>query len=186
MRGAIFLDKDGTLLDDVPYNTDPALMSFARGARSGLAQLARLGCPLVVVSNQPGVAEGRFPEAALAGVERRLREMFAGCGAELAGFFYCPHGRERGVCDCRKPQPGLFLRASSQLHIDLQRSWMIGDILDDIEAGRRAGCRTVLLDNGNETEWLPGPLRQPQLFARDVAAAADMIARRWSATEPVR
>ena len=136
----------------------------------------------MVVSNQSGVARGYFPEAALAGVERELRRRMAGFGVELSGFYYCPHHPRGGVpgyavaCDCRKPAPGLLLRAAAELGLDLRRSWLVGDILDDVEAGRRAGCRTVLLDNGHETEWRPGPLRRPHHTAADLAAAARVLA----------
>ncbi len=79
------------------------------------------------------------------------------------------------ACDCRKPAPGMLLRAARDLDLDLARSWMIGDILNDVEAGHRAGCRAALVDNGGETEWLPGPGRTPDLTAPDLAAAAHLI-----------
>jgi D-glycero-D-manno-heptose 1,7-bisphosphate phosphatase len=178
---AIFLDKDGTLIEDVPYNVDPDLIRLSAGAAEGTQALHRAGYRLVVVSNQAGVARGLFPAAALAGVERRLRHLLAAAGVPLAGFYYCPHHPEGAVadyavsCDCRKPSPGLILRASRELGLDPARSWLIGDILDDIEAGRRAGCRTVLIDNGQETEWEPGRWRHPDFFAPDLAHAARTI-----------
>lgn len=179
---AVFLDKDGTVLVDEPYNVDPAKMRLEAGAERGLRQLGALGCPLVIVSNQSGVAEGRFEESALTPVFERLHQMFAACGATLAGFVYCPHARpvegERG-CGCRKPEPGLLLAAAARLNLDLARSWMVGDILDDVEAGRRAGCRTVLVDNGHETEWREGPQRRPDLVVADLGAAADAICAHW-------
>ncbi len=79
------------------------------------------------------------------------------------------------ACDCRKPAPGLLLRAAEELGLELAASWLVGDILDDVEAGRRAGCRTVLIDNGNETEWRDGHHRMPHLAAPDLAAAAERI-----------
>jgi D-glycero-D-manno-heptose 1,7-bisphosphate phosphatase len=178
---SVFLDKDGTLIEDVPYNVDPARVRLAPGAGDGLRALAAAGYRLVVVSNQSGVARGLFPESALAAVERRLRELLAGHGAALGGFYYCPHYPGGSVtayavgCECRKPRPGLIVRAATELGIDAGRSWMVGDILDDVEAGRRAGCRTVLLDNGNETEWVRSPLRTPDLVAADLAGAARLI-----------
>lgn len=182
MRPAIFLDKDGTLLDDVPYNVDPARMRLAPGAADGLYRLAQLDAPLVVVSNQSGVAEGRFAETALHLVGDHLAAMFADCGATLAGFYWCPHPRDaHEPCPCRKPAAGLLVRAAAELTLDLARSWMVGDILDDIEAGHRAGCRTVLVDNGNETEWRAGPKREPQFVARTLGDAAETIAMRWPA-----
>lgn len=182
MRPAIFLDKDGTLLEDVPYNVDPQRMQFTQDAETGLRTLAER-YRLVVVSNQSGVARGYFPEAALAGVEQRLREMLARCCVRLDGFYYCPHHPQGTVaqyarrCECRKPMAGMLLKAARDLDIDLNQSWLIGDILDDVEAGRRAGCRTVLLDNGHETEWRRSPLRRPDLTASDLHEAALLILR---------
>lgn len=177
-RPAVFLDKDGTLLEDLPFDADPAHMRWAPRAREGVAILGGLGCPLVVVSNQPGVALGRVPRSALASVERRLREMFAQCGAALAAFRFCPHAPAvPAACGCRKPQSGLLLAAARELGLDLADSWMVGDILDDIEAGRRAGCRrTVLIDAGRETRWELRPLRIPHFVVADLAEAARLIA----------
>jgi histidinol-phosphate phosphatase family protein len=178
---AIFLDKDGTLIEDVPYNVDPDLIRLAPGAAEGLKALHANGRRLVVVSNQSGIARGMFPREALAGVELRLRQLLAEVGVPLAGFYYCPHHPEGTVpeyavaCDCRKPEPGMILRASRELGIDPAGAWFVGDILDDVEAGRRAGCRTVLIDNGNETVWRPGRLRRPHLIAADLAEAARLI-----------
>jgi D-glycero-D-manno-heptose 1,7-bisphosphate phosphatase len=123
-----------------------------------------------VVSNQPGAALGLFPEAALTQVEKRLRELLP----VLHGFYYCPH-LPRAGCGCRKPQAGLFTRAAQEQGIDLAASWMIGDILDDIEAGRRAGCRTILLDVGNETEWRVNGKRVPHHIAGGLPEAATVI-----------
>ncbi|TSH91610.1 HAD family hydrolase [Verticiella sediminum] len=184
--GAVFLDKDGTLLEDVPYNVDPARMRFAPGVPSGLRRLAALGVPLVVVSNQPGLALGLFEEAALQAMQSHLRRMFADAGAALTAFYYCPHHPDGTVapfacaCRCRKPDSGMLERAAREHGLSLARSWLIGDILDDVEAGRRAGCRTVLLDNGNETQWRPGALRVPQHMAADFDEAASYVAQ-WMA-----
>lgn len=182
LRPAVFLDKDGTLIDDVPFNVDPARMALAPHAGDALTLLAQLDMPLLVVSNQPGVALGRFRPDALDAVERRLRELFAQHGAELAAFYWCghhPQGTTAGyarVCGCRKPAPGLFLQASDRHRLDLRASWMVGDILDDVEAAHAAGARAVLIDNGNETEWRRAPLREPDLIVDDLYAAAAAIA----------
>jgi histidinol-phosphate phosphatase family protein len=189
---AVFLDKDGTLIDDVPYNVDPELIRLSPGAGEGAAQLAAAGYALVLVSNQSGIGRGMFDASALNAVERRVRELLAECEVPLAGFYFCPHhsqaevARYRMVCQCRKPAPGLILQAAQELRIDLARSWMIGDILDDVEAGSRAGCRTVLLDNGHETQWLLSAIRRPTYVAPDLLAAASHIAAARSiASEPV-
>lgn len=178
---AVFLDKDGTLVEDVPYNVDPARMRLTARAVEGVRVLACAGYALVVVSNQSGVARGYFDASALDAVRVRLAEFIEGAGAELAGFYCCPHhpdgvvGKFARACDCRKPAPGLLRRAAQELRLDLGRSWMVGDTLDDIEAGQSAGCRTVLLDNGHETEWRGGALREPHERAPDLAGAARRI-----------
>ncbi len=181
LNAAVFFDKDGTLVDDVPYNVDPDRVRLAGGADTALPAIADAGYKICVVSNQSGVARGRFPESALAGVEKRVRTLLAALGVPLAGFYYCPHhpeGSEAAYavgCDCRKPAPGLIARAAADQSIDCARSWLVGDILNDIEAGRRAGCRTVLLDNGNETEWQRSPEREPHYVASSLREAATMI-----------
>lgn len=186
-NAAVLFDKDGTLLEDVPYNVDPALMQFAPGAREALTLLAAHGLRLFVVSNQSGVALGRFAYDALAEMEAHLRRMFEECGVTLAGAYWCPHHPEGIVaryayrCACRKPAPGMLLQAAREHGIDLSASWFVGDILDDIEAGTRAGCRTVLIDNGNETEWVGGPQRVPTLREPDLLRAALAIVREHSA-----
>lgn len=179
-RPAVFLDKDGTLVDDVPFNVDPRQIRLARDAMPGLCLLARAGYELIVISNQAGVARGHFTEAELAGVEQQLRAMLAGIGVHLAGFYYCPHDPQGHVpsyavpCTCRKPAPGLLLKAAAVHDIDLSRSWFIGDILDDVEAGNRAGCRTVLI-YGNETEWRWSSQRRPQAIVDGLGEAAHAV-----------
>jgi len=166
---AVFVDKDGTLVENVPYNVDPARIALTPGAADGIAALARHGYRVLVVSNQPGVGLGKFPLHALDQVKARLEEMVA-----LDGFYFCPHAPGAG-CHCRKPSPGLLERAAREHSVSLRDSWLIGDILDDIEAGRRAGCRTVLLDKGNETEWQLTPERVPHYVVRDLGEAAALI-----------
>ena len=181
MKKAVFLDKDGTLVENVPYNVDPEKIRLAEGAEEGLRSLKAAGYELIVVSNQSGVARGYFDEAALEPVERRLRKIFTDAGVSLDGFYYCPHhpdalvDRYRENCFCRKPRPGLIFKAAREHEIDLSRSWMIGDILDDIEAGRRAECGTILIDNGNETIWHLTAYRRPDYRGVDFSDAARHI-----------
>lgn len=180
-RRAVFLDKDGTLIENVPDNVDVERIRFARGAERAVPRLAAAGFAIAVVSNQPGVARGLFDEAAVAAVGHAMTNRLAALGVGLAGFYYCPHHpagaveRYRRVCECRKPAPGLLERAARELDIDLAASWLIGDILDDVEAGRRAGCRTILIDAGNETEWRMSSARLPHHVAADLDDAADLI-----------
>lgn len=179
---AIFLDKDGTLVDDVPYNTDPRKMTLCSGTGAALRLLSRFDYRLFVVSNQDGVALGHFTEAALGPVEHRLTDLLFRERCCLAGFYYCPHHPDGQVaayavsCLCRKPMPGMLLQAAREHDIDLASSWMLGDILHDVEAGNRAGCRTVLIDSGTETQWRLGRHRLPTRVVSDIYAAALVIA----------
>lgn len=176
---AVFLDKDGTLVEDVPYNVDPALLRFTPNAVEALRLLAEAGYRLIVVSNQPGLATGRFSRADFARLRHALAERVrAEAGVALAGIYVCPHApgeSGRASCLCRKPSPGLLHQAAVALRLDLAQSWIVGDILDDVEAGRRVGCRSVLLDVGNETEWRLTPLRTPHHRCADLLAAARII-----------
>lgn len=181
MRKAVFLDKDGTVVEDVPFNTKPELMKFMPGVKEGLRDLAKAGYHLVLVTNQSGVALGRFREEDLQGVMVKMQEMFDEIDVPLAGFYYCPHHLAGCVemyrvdCDCRKPKPGLLLKASRDLGLDLSRSWMVGDILHDIEAGKRAGARSILVDVGNETQWERSRWRIPDFEVRSFQEAAQCI-----------
>jgi D,D-heptose 1,7-bisphosphate phosphatase len=178
---AIFLDKDGTLIPDIPYNIDPDKISLSEGAGEGLNALSALGYHLFLVSNQPGIALGYFREEALEAVNEKIADLLAAYNVSLSGFYYCPHhplGRVAPFnreCACKKPLPGMLYKAAKEHDIDLKASWMIGDILNDIEAGNRAGCTTILLDNGNETEWKAGPQRQPDFRAASFSEATAII-----------
>jgi D,D-heptose 1,7-bisphosphate phosphatase len=179
---AIFLDKDGTLIDNLPYNVEPRRMVLASGAGAALRLLARLDYRFFVVSNQDGIALGHFDETAMAPVAARLDDLLFREQVTLDGFYYCPHHPKGALakyaleCECRKPLPGMLLAAARTHDIDLRSSWMVGDILHDVEAGNRAGCHTLLIDNGNETEWRLGPRRVPTRLAPDLYAAAVLIA----------
>lgn len=180
--GAILLDKDGTLVDDEPFNVEPSRIRLAPGAEQALCEFASLRWPVAVVSNQPGVAFGYFDEASLHAVRVHLARVMAHFGVDFAGFFYCPHhpqGRDaayRMVCACRKPAPGLLQAAASHIGVPLSSCWMIGDILDDIEAGNVAGCHTILVDCGNETVWQHSARRTPDHTVASVDAAARIVA----------
>jgi len=181
-KRAVFLDKDGTLTDDIASSTEPRGITLCSGAGAALRLLAGLDYRIFVVSNQDGVAHGHFAEAALEPVRHRLADLLFREHCSLDGFYYCPHhpqGRLQEYaldCLCRKPMPGLLLQAAREHDIDLHGSWMIGGILHDVEAGNRAGCRTVLVDSGNETEWKLGMYRLPTRVVADIHAAAVVIA----------
>jgi D-glycero-D-manno-heptose 1,7-bisphosphate phosphatase len=173
---AVFFDKDGTLIKNVPYNTDPALVRLNAGARECLHLLRDGGFRLFVISNQSGIAQGFFSQEDLAAAWAWIEGL---SGVKFDGCYFCPHEPATHVtsvaCTCRKPSPGLLYKAASEHGIDLAASWLVGDILDDIEAGRRAGLRTVLLNNGNETEWVYGQLRVPHFIVENLTDAARII-----------
>jgi D-glycero-D-manno-heptose 1,7-bisphosphate phosphatase len=140
IRYAVFLDRDGTLNRPAApgdYITEPSALELLSGADEAVARLHDAGYLCVVVSNQRGVALRRMTAAQLNAVDERLRELVA-----VDHSYYCTHGLE-DRCACRKPEPGLLIRAGAELKIDLARSWMVGDRETDCEAGRRAGCRTI-------------------------------------------
>jgi D-glycero-D-manno-heptose 1,7-bisphosphate phosphatase len=181
MNKAIFIDKDGTLIKDVPYNVKPELVSYSGFAMDALKLLHDEGYLVIVVTNQSGIARGFFTELELSMLINKIRvDMFEN-GIDLTGFYYCPHFPDTILpefsksCDCRKPAAGMILQAAKDFDIDLNRSWMIGDILDDMEAGKRAGCKTILLDVGNETEWEVNSYRLPNYYASNLIAAAQII-----------
>ena len=171
---AVFLDKDGTLIDDVPFNVDPERIRLTNGAAPALRMLADDGYRLLVVSNQPGVALGYFGVAALADVQRRISQLVSPIGVVIDGWYWCTHGPDDG-CACRKPAAGLLRRAARQHGLDLGSSWFIGDILDDVEAGRAVGCGTVLVDDGGETEWNLSAERRPDHIVPNLLSAAERI-----------
>ena len=180
-KPAVFLDKDGTLIEDVPYNVNPAKIRLCPCVLAGLQLLHAAQYQLIVISTQAGVDHGYFSEADLLPVKQRLKELFEAVNVPLNGFYYCPHHPQgiisayTQICNCRKPRPGLLLKAAQIHDIDLTQSWFIGDILNDIEAGRSAGCRTVLIDNGNETEWQLSLQRLPHHVVINFHVAANVI-----------
>jgi len=155
---AIFLDRDGTLIADVGYVRHPDDVRLLPGAADALKRFRDLGFRLVVVSNQSGVARGLFTDQQLQEIHQRLEQVLASDGVRLDAAYYCPYlpGPEAVVesyrrdSELRKPRPGMLLKAAQEHGLDLAGSWMIGDSPRDVEAGRRAGCRTILLSaNGN-------------------------------------
>jgi D-glycero-D-manno-heptose 1,7-bisphosphate phosphatase len=176
---AIFLDRDGTLTRDVCHAADPAALTLLPGAIEALAAFRAAGYRLVVVTNQSGVARGLFSVAEARATGLRLAALLQPAGIRLSGFYLCPHHPDGAVtdlavrCACRKPAPGLLLRAAADLDLDLSRSWTIGDMPSDVLAGEAAGTRTVLVDNGHlalgPDAWLP------PLVARNIAHAALLV-----------
>ena len=141
-RPWLILDRDDTLLDDPGYLSDPEAVKFLPDALEGLERFHRAGWPLVLVTNQSGVGRGYFGLEEVQAVHRRLEEMLAEKGVELAGIYLCPHAPQEG-CPCRKPETRLAERAASDLGLDLAKSVMVGDKLSDLELGRRIGSKFV-------------------------------------------
>ncbi len=151
---AVFLDRDGTIIEDAGYLGDPEKVRLFPDAAEAIRRLNQSGCSVVLVSNQSGVARGLFTDKEPARVHARVESLLAAKGARLDGAYYCPYldGPDAKVAafrrdsELRKPKPGMLLQAAKERELDLTRSWMIGDSPADVEAGSRAGCRTILLE----------------------------------------
>jgi D-glycero-D-manno-heptose 1,7-bisphosphate phosphatase len=148
-RRAVFLDRDGTLIEDVSYLRDPAQVRLLPGAAHAVRRLNEAGVLAIVATNQSGIARGMLTEQDYSAAERRVDELIAGHGARLDAHYHCPHLPEiDGPCRCRKPGPLLYEQASERFGLDLRESWWVGDRLRDVEASRLFGGRGILLDSG--------------------------------------
>ena len=184
-QAAVFLDRDGTILDEDGYLGDPDGVRLLPGAGEAIHRFNRAGLLVIVVTNQSGIARGLLSEADLAAVHHRMEALLADAGARVDGSFHCPHHPELGppdlrrACDCRKPAPGMILRAIEEHGIDPSRSALIGDAERDLEAGRRAGVpRLVLVTTGKgAATWnrLGSEERDAIEYVPDLAAAAELI-----------
>ena len=185
MQRAVFLDRDGTICEEVGYlDSIDRLKIFPQSGKS-LRRLNEALLKVIVVTNQSGVARDLFPESAVEEVHRQLRLELAREGAHLDAIYYCPHHPEGAVesyrrdCECRKPNPGLLRRAAEEHHLDLKSSFIVGDKYQDLETGFRAGTRTILVltgygntqYNGHHGSWP----RQPDHIAPDLPGAVDWI-----------
>lgn len=153
-RPAVFLDRDGTVVREVEYLRSVKELRLLPGAAAAIRKLNDAGFAVVVTTNQSGIARGLLSEDDLSGIHAGLCRRLARRGARLDGIYYCPHHPEaarseyRRRCWCRKPSPGMLLRAAEELGLDVAQSFAVGDSQRDIEAGRQAGCRTVLVRTG--------------------------------------
>jgi D-glycero-D-manno-heptose 1,7-bisphosphate phosphatase len=174
----VFLDRDGTINREVHHLSEPAQLELLPGAAEGLRSLMARGCRLVVVSNQSPIGRGLFTEERLQEINARLASMLDAEGVEVAGWYWCPHLPDDG-CSCRKPAPGLFLRARDELGVILENSWVVGDRLSDMQAGRQVGARTILVATGyGEGEYaLPGRPACVDHYVPTLREAADIILR---------
>ena len=162
-RPAVFLDRDGTIIEDTGYIGDPDAVRLLPGAAAAIGRLNLAGIPAVVVTNQSGIARGLLDESAYSAVARRLQGLLAAEGARLEADYHCPHHPDfTGACECRKPGPLLYRRAAAEHGLDLARSWWVGDRPRDVQPAERFGGRGVLIG-------------QPPAAVRDLSAAVDII-----------
>jgi D-glycero-D-manno-heptose 1,7-bisphosphate phosphatase len=146
VRAAVFLDRDGTIIENPGYLSDPAGVTLLPGALEGLGALKAAGFSLVVVSNQSGIARGLYSEADFNAVTARMTELLAWGGARLDGVYHCPHHPDvTGPCECRKPRTALYERASRDLGLELSASWFVGDRVHDAEPALALGGRGLLV-----------------------------------------
>jgi D-glycero-D-manno-heptose 1,7-bisphosphate phosphatase len=177
LRRAVFLDRDGTLVEEVPYLHDPALVRLVPGAPTALRELAAAGFALVVVTNQAGVARGYYGEDAVERVHRRLRKLLAAGGVALDGIWYCPHHPDGTVaelaraCRCRKPGPGMLEAAAAELGVDLGASHLFGNHASDVGAARAAGVTPLFVTTGQAAgRPVPAGVRSAGSLAEAAAA----------------
>ncbi len=178
-RRAVFLDRDGTLNIERDLVQTPDDLELIPGTVDALRLLADAGFALVVVTNQSARARGFISEAELDAVHASLRATLEESSVELTDIVYCPHHPTvgepplRADCECRKPEPGLITSAAAEHHLDLSRSWLVGDAARDIEAGRRAGVQTLLVETGKGAEERSA--FAPSMVVADIKAAAERI-----------
>ena len=187
MERVIFLDRDGTLNEEVHYLHKKEDLRLIEGAADALCRFRKSGYRLVVVTNQAGVARGYYQEEDVKLLHEYMNEILRPLGAEIDCFFYCPHHPEHGIgaykknCSCRKPDIGMFEQAEQYFQVDKAHSWMIGDKLIDVEAGKRFGVRTVLVGPGYGAkvhQELTGQERRKlpyDVYAKTLADAASAI-----------
>jgi D-glycero-D-manno-heptose 1,7-bisphosphate phosphatase len=184
-KRAVFLDRDGTLVEEAGYLDRLERLVFYPWSVDAVRVLNRAGLAVVIVTNQAGVARGIFPETFVADAHRYLRERLEAGGARVDGFYYCPHHPDatvdayRRACDCRKPQPGMLRRAAADLGIDLARSFVVGDRWHDLAAGRAVGARGVLVRTGygRTEEAAPAGDATAETIVDNLMAAAAWILR---------
>lgn len=173
-RRFVVLDRDGTIIEERHYLSDPRQVELIPGAGAGLRLLSEMGLGLVVITNQSGVGRGLFDQARLNLVHRRLCELLEGEGVYLNGIYSCPHRPEEN-CSCRKPQTQLLELAAKEHGFDLRECFVIGDKATDIEVGRRVGGTTFLVKTGYGAKTLTETVINPGYVVEDLWAAARVI-----------
>lgn len=176
---AVFMDRDGTINEEVEYLSRPGDVRLIPGAAEAIRLLNEAGVPAIVVTNQAGVGRGYLSEAEVAEIHNELARQLADQGAHLDAIYHCPH-RPDDRCDCRKPKPGMLERAARDFRLALKRCFVIGDKVSDLEAGYRVSCRMVLVLTGYGTdsrEELKDYTFQPDFVAADLLEAVRWILR---------
>lgn len=176
MHKAVFLDRDGTIIKEKHYISDPDAVELLPGAALAIKLLREGGFKIIVITNQSGVGRGLFSLDTLQEVNQRFFDLLQEAGVEIDKLYYCPHKPEDN-CNCRKPKLGMLEQAKKDFAINVNESYMIGDSVEDIEFGRRGGLFTILVLTGfgNETK---GKVQPPDYIANDLLAAAKWICRR--------
>ena len=186
LHKAVFVDRDGTVTKEGEWIVHPGALELVPDAAEAIVKLHAAGFLVVMFTNQSAVARGLITEEQLDAIQAQMDGLLAREGAVLDATYYCPHhptegiGRYKADCWCRKPKPGLILRARDEMGIDLSRSWCIGDMERDIESGRRAGVRGILVATGKgigEEARMRAEGRMPELFVPDIGKAAEWILR---------
>ena len=173
-RGAVFLDRDGTIIEDPGYLHDPAQVRLLDGAGEGLATMTRNGWPLVIVSNQSGIGRGLYGPADFEATQRQLAYLLEPFGVQFAGVYYCPHHPDAG-CACRKPGVSLF-RDAARLHdLDLGSSWFIGDRWRDVAPALELGGRGAIIHTDPLADDAIRAARHNLMVVRDLREAASVI-----------
>ena len=178
VRPAVFLDRDGTIAEEVGYLNQVSRFRLLPGVAAAIRMLNEAELPVIVATNQSGVGRGYFPESLVKEVHDLMRGLLLSEGARLDGVYYCPHVSADG-CECRKPKTGMFEQAARELRIDLKNSFMVGDRYGDIEAANRVGAHSVLVRTGygeGELAWHAEKWpKQPEFVAGNLEAAAKWI-----------
>jgi len=174
----VFLDRDGTIAEEVGYLNHLSRFQLYPFAGAAIRRLNAAGLPVIVVTNQSGVARGFFPEELVQRANEKMIRELAGAGAHLDAVYYCPHSTADN-CACRKPRPGMLIRAAREHRLELNGSWMIGDRYDDLEMAHAVGCRSVLVLSGygrGEYEWNRMRwTRQPAYVVESLTEAVDTV-----------
>ncbi|MBI1737924.1 MAG: HAD family hydrolase [Acidobacteria bacterium] len=177
-RHAVFLDRDGTIAEEVGYLNHLSRFQVYPFSAGAIRRLNDAGLPVVVVTNQSGVGRGFFPDELVHRVHERMIAELAAGGARVDAIYYCPHSTADD-CACRKPRPGMMVRAAREHRLAVRGSWVVGDRYGDMEMAHATGCRSILVLSGygrGEYEWHRGNWkRQPSHVAENLEAAVEII-----------